>query len=56
MDCLTKMVAESLGRRAVFMTAQFEGVKLHQELASVIDDIARSIAMSVGVKVTEQQC
>jgi len=53
-DRLTKMVAESLGMRGMFMTAQVEGVKLHQELALVIDDIARSIALSSSVKVAEQ--
>jgi len=51
---LTKMLSESLGMRAMFMTAQIESVKLHQELALVIDEIARSIALSNGVKVAEQ--
>jgi len=53
-DRLTTLVAESLGMRGMFMTAQVKGVKLHQELALVIDDIARSIALSSGVKVAEQ--
>ena len=53
-DRLTNMVAESLGMRGMFMTAQIERVKLHPELALVIDEIARSIALSIGVKVAEQ--
>ena len=50
---LTNLLAESLGVRAMFVTAQIERLNLHRELALVKDEIARSMALSSGIKVAE---
>ena len=45
---LGKMLNESLGMRAMFMTAQLNTVTSHRALEAVIDEMAQSLATTVG--------
>ena len=45
---LGKMLNDSLGMRAMFMTAQLNAVTSHGGLESVIDDMAKSLATTMG--------
>ncbi len=51
---LSKLAADSLGMRAMFVNAQIDAVVRHSDLADVINDIARSIALSMVRFVAEQ--
>ena len=45
---LNKMLTETLGMRAMFVSAQLESIGGYAELENWIDDIARSVATSGG--------
>lgn len=45
---LGKMLNDSLGMRAMFLTAQLEGVRNHRDLEAMVDEMAQSLATSMG--------
>lgn len=45
---LGKMLTESLGMRAMFLTAQLDTVRNHRELEAVVDEMAQSLATTMG--------
>lgn len=44
----TKMLNDSLGMRAMFLTAQLGAVRNHRELEAVVDEMAQSLATTMG--------
>lgn len=45
---LAKMLTESLGMRAMFLTAQLDGVRNHRDLEALVDEMAQSLATTMG--------
>lgn len=43
-----KMLTDSLGMRAMFLTAQLNTVRNHRELEAVVDEMAQSLATTMG--------
>jgi|GEM_PF-3217568 len=52
-DRLNKMLAETMGMRAMFITSQLSGLQTHDELERFIDDTARANATASGAKSAE---
>ncbi len=51
---LSKMLAETMGMRAMFITSQLNGLQTHEELERFIDDTARANATTTGAKLAEE--
>ncbi len=51
---LGKMLAETMGMRAMFLNSQLNSLQTQTELSAFIDDTARSMATTSGVKPAEQ--
>ena len=51
---LSKMLAETMGMRAMFITSQLNGLQTHNELERFIDDTARANATTPGAKAAEE--
>jgi DNA-binding FrmR family transcriptional regulator len=51
---LSKMLAETMGMRAMFITSQLNGLQSHDELERFIDDTARANATTTGAKAAEE--
>lgn len=51
---LGKMLNDSLGMRAMFLTAQVNSARSHRDLEAVVDEIAQSLATSMGATVARQ--
>ncbi len=47
---LGKMLNDSFGMRAMFMTAQLAGITHHRGLETAVDDMAQSLATTVGAE------
>ncbi|MBL8518249.1 MAG: hypothetical protein JNM76_14920 [Betaproteobacteria bacterium] len=45
---LAKMLNDSLGMRAMFLTAQLSGVKSHRDLEITVNEMAQSLATTMG--------
>ncbi|MDX2220077.1 MAG: hypothetical protein SF172_13735 [Burkholderiales bacterium] len=45
---LGKMLTDSLGMRAMFLTAQLDSVRNHRDLEAMVDEMAQSLATSMG--------
>jgi hypothetical protein len=51
---LGKMLAETMGMRAMFITSQLNSLQTYPEIEQFIDDTARANATTTGVKAAEQ--
>jgi DNA-binding FrmR family transcriptional regulator len=51
---LSKMLAETMGMRAMFIVNQLESITTIKEIANFIDETAKSHATSAGAKAAEQ--
>jgi DNA-binding FrmR family transcriptional regulator len=51
---LSKMLAETMGMRAMFITTQLNSLQTYPEIERFIDDTARSQATSSSIKAAEQ--
>jgi hypothetical protein len=51
---LSKMLAETMGMRAMFITSQLNGLQTHLEIERFIDDTARANATTTGAKAAEE--